>query len=148
MVFESHSEIDTNNIAQKFASKLVGGTEIVFFYGGMGLGKTAFTKGILKYFNSENLVSSPTFAIMNQYDTKKFKIYHFDMYRITSDGDLDSTGFYDYMDKGIILVEWSENIEKYLKNILDSVIKIRLYNGEKYNDRFIDIEFPKIKKFF
>lgn len=107
--FVSNSEKDTENIASEFAMQLKKGDFIAFF-GDLGSGKTAFVRGLCSVFCKNARVSSPTYAIVNEYrgDTN---IFHFDMYRITDDDSLYSTGFYDYLDKGgICAVEWSENI--------------------------------------
>ena len=77
--------------------------------GDLGAGKTAFTRGFARVFCPEARVKSPTFAIVNVYRGERV-IYHMDAYRITSDDDLYSTGFYD-IDDGFIICEWSENIE-------------------------------------
>ena len=71
-----------------------------------------------------------------EYDSKKFKVYHFDMYRITSFDDLCSTGFFDYLDNGSVLaIEWSENIENALPE--DKLIKIEFFKGESDDERII-----------
>ena len=112
-IFLSNSAIETENLARKFASKLKG-NEVIAFYGDLGAGKTAFTRGVADFFGLKDEVSSPTFALVNEYSSEKVKIYHFDMYRINTLEDLESTGFFDYLGRGIILVEWSENIKEYL----------------------------------
>lgn len=135
MIYKSFSEFDTFNIGKKFARNLKM-NDIIFFYGDMGLGKTVFTRGILSFFGKEDDVSSPTFSIMNEYDVDNFKIYHFDMYRINSEFDLHSTGFFDFVDNGVIIVEWSENILKYFS---DNTIDVKISMGEHQNERIIDI---------
>ena len=83
-------------------------------------------------------MSSPTYAIAHEYEGEKFKIYHFDMYRVKSYEDLESTGFFDYIGKGLIIIEWSENIEEFLP---EDVIKIRISkSNDDDNYRAIDIE--------
>lgn len=135
MKFYSNSAAETEKIGERLASKL-DGYEVIAFYGDLGAGKTTFTRGIANYFGLKEQVSSPTFALVHEYGEEETKIYHFDMYRIESMEDLESTGFFDYLDRGIILVEWSENIEKCLP--LDK-IKINIEkDGE--NSRIIDIE--------
>lgn len=109
-IFESTSEKDTEKIAYQFAETLKKGDFIAFF-GDLGSGKTAFTRGIAKRICPACRVSSPTFAIVNEYEGGDFPIFHFDMYRICDDDNLYSTGFYDYFDRnGVIITEWSENI--------------------------------------
>lgn len=133
-IFLSNSAIETENLARKFASKLKG-SEVIAFYGDLGAGKTAFTRGVADFFGLKDEVSSPTFALVNEYSSEKAKIYHFDMYRINTLEDLESTGFFDYLGRGIILVEWSENIKEYLP---EDLIEIKISKtGE--NSREIEI---------
>ncbi len=107
--FFSNSEKDTENIAAELAKQLQKGDFIAFF-GDLGSGKTAFVRGLCSVFCKNARVSSPTYAIVNEY-RGDVDIFHFDMYRITDDDSLYSTGFYDYLDRGgICAVEWSENI--------------------------------------
>jgi len=108
-IFESHSESETESIAYNLASQIKRG-DIIALSGDLGAGKTAFARGLAKFFTPESRVSSPTFALVNQY---KF-IYHFDMYRINSEEDLLSIGFFDYLDKNnIIIIEWFEKIQEF-----------------------------------
>lgn len=133
-IFLSNSALETENLAKKFASKLKG-NEVIAFYGDLGAGKTAFTRGVADFFGLKDEVSSPTFALVNEYSSEKTKIYHFDMYRINTLEDLESTGFFDYLGRGIILVEWSENIKEYLP---ENLIEIKISKtGE--NSREIEI---------
>ena len=134
-VFKSGSEKETEQIGLMLGERLKG-KEIIALYGGLGMGKTAITRGISDYFGLKEYVSSPTFAIVNEYDGR-YKIYHFDMYRIKNLDDLESTGFYDYIDNGIIIIEWSENIEYALPK---EVIRVRFEKGINDNDRNISIE--------
>lgn len=115
------SSEETEKVGEKFAQKLKG-NEIIALYGGMGAGKTAFVRGLSQGFGIEDGVSSPTFAIVHEY-TGKCKVYHFDMYRVNSWDDLYSTGFFDYINNGILVIEWSENIESVIP---DSAIKITI----------------------
>lgn len=109
-VYESASVEDTEKIASDFAKELKPG-DFVAYFGDLGSGKTAFTRGIASFLCPKVRVSSPTFAIVNEYTGGKIDMFHFDMYRILDDDNLFSTGFYDYFDRdGIILTEWSENI--------------------------------------
>lgn len=106
----SHSYNDTVLFAQKFAKKLPKGT-VIGYLGDLGAGKTAFTSGIVKGLGINSDVSSPTFAICNEYRGEGKVLYHFDMYRIDGWDDLYSTGFFDYLESGAyIAAEWSENI--------------------------------------
>lgn len=107
-------------MAADFAKTVKKGT-VIGFIGGLGMGKTAFTSGFVKGLGINADVSSPTFAICNEYIGNDCRVYHFDMYRIESWDDLYSTGFFDYIDSGAYtLAEWSENIFGALPD--DSVI--------------------------
>lgn len=131
----SDSVSKTEEIGKKIASVLKG-TEVIAMFGDLGAGKTAFTRGLASGLGFNYGVSSPTFAVVNEYDAK-FKIYHFDMYRITSDDDLYSTGYYDYLDNGVIVIEWSENIEYALES---DTIRIRIEKTDDENTRIFTIE--------
>ncbi|MBQ8210448.1 MAG: tRNA (adenosine(37)-N6)-threonylcarbamoyltransferase complex ATPase subunit type 1 TsaE [Clostridia bacterium] len=134
-IFESFSENDTLNIAREFAALLKGG-DVVAFRGGMGMGKTVFTRGCVKALGNDSYVSSPTFAIVNDYGGK-INLYHFDMYRVESWDSLYSTGFFDYMnDSSILFIEWSENIESVLP---DNTIFVDFERGEDDNCRKITV---------
>ena len=99
------SAAETEALGQRIASVLKGREEIALF-GDLGAGKTAFTRGVCKGLGINEGVSSPTFALVNAYQGK-YPVYHFDMYRITSIDDLFAVGFYDYIDTGILIIEWS-----------------------------------------
>lgn len=131
----SHSTEDTEKIGAKIAENL-NGTEVIALFGGLGMGKTAFTRGLAYSLGVFEGVSSPTFAIVNEY-SGKYNIFHFDMYRVTSWDDLYSTGFFDYIDNGILVIEWSENIEEVLP---DCAIRINILKGDNDNDRIFEIE--------
>ncbi len=107
--FISSSPEVTEKIAYELATTLEG-TEVIAFTGDLGAGKTCFTKGLAKGVGYDGMVTSPTFALVNEYSGGKFTLYHFDMYRIDGWDSLYSTGFFDYLDSGIIAAEWSENI--------------------------------------
>lgn len=131
----SASLADTEEIAQKIASNLSGG-EIIALYGGLGMGKTAFTRGLCLALGCDDNISSPTFALVNEY-SGKFPVYHFDMYRVNGWEDLYSTGFFDYMGAGIMVIEWSENIDGALP---DDAIKIEIRSGKSENERIFNID--------
>lgn len=107
--FVSNSASDTENFAFSLAAKL-SGNEVIAFSGDLGAGKTCFTRGLARGIGYEGEVTSPTFAIVNEYLGGRFPLYHFDMYRIEGWEDLYSVGFFEYMDNGVIAAEWSENI--------------------------------------
>lgn len=131
----SHSTEETENIGKKIAEKLCG-TEVIALFGGLGMGKTAFTRGLALGLGVDEGVSSPTFALVNEY-SGKYNIYHFDMYRVNTWDDLYSTGFFDYIDNGVIVIEWSENIEGALP---ENAVHINISKGEKDDERIFEIE--------
>lgn len=109
VVFRSESVAMTEEYGRRLAAELKGGTVLALF-GGMGMGKTALVRGIAAGLGLTAEVSSPTFALVHDYGGQP-PLVHFDMYRVTGWEDLYSTGFFDYLDMGaIIVVEWSENI--------------------------------------
>jgi len=108
--YTSNCEEDTERIGTEFAKLLKKGDFIAFF-GNLGSGKTAFVRGVASVLCKDAHVSSPTYAIVNEYPGE-IDVFHFDMYRITDDDSLYSVGFYDYLDRGgVIFTEWSENID-------------------------------------
>lgn len=108
--FISESYEQTLQFASDFAKSVPSGS-VIGFIGGLGMGKTAFTSGFVKGLGIDAEVSSPTFAICNEYIGENARVYHFDMYRIENWDDLYSTGYFDYLnDESYILAEWSENI--------------------------------------
>lgn len=108
--FISESYEQTLQFASDFAKSVPRGS-VIGFIGGLGMGKTAFTSGFVKGLGIDAEVSSPTFAICNEYIGENARVYHFDMYRVENWDDLYSTGYFDYLnDKSYILAEWSENI--------------------------------------
>lgn len=143
MTFVSHSPDDTIAFAEKVGSLLKGG-DIIAYKGGMGAGKTTFTRGLCKGLGLPDEVTSPTFALVNEYRGEEITLYHFDMYRISGEGDLETTGFYDYISsESVIAVEWSENIEDCLpKDIITIEIettdenerKITVFGDERFED--------------
>ena len=119
--YHSDSREDTLALARRFAADIEPG-DVIAMYGDLGAGKTVFVSGAAKALGFDGFVTSPTFAIVNEYQGGKYPIAHFDMYRITDENDLFSTGFYDYLDMGFVMfIEWSENIEYAIE---DSFIKI------------------------
>lgn len=135
-IFKTKSPKETEEVGKKLGSALKSG-DVVAMFGGMGMGKTAFTHGIAEGMGIDpHQVSSPTFALVQEYGENR-KLYHFDMYRIDSWDDLYSTGFFDYLEQGgILAVEWSENIENALP---DGYIRVEFSRGEGENERIINI---------
>lgn len=110
--FFTNSAEQTEQLAERLA-KTLGGCEVIAMFGGLGAGKTAFTRGLARGLGIDEGVCSPTFALVHEYEGK-FMVYHFDMYRVTTYDDLYSTGFFDYEGCGVMVIEWSENIEPFL----------------------------------
>ncbi len=134
-VYISQSLSDTEEIAAKIGEKVKNGGFIAL-YGGMGMGKTAFTRGLVKALCPEclNLVHSPTFAIVNEYRGEKISIFHFDLYRLTDEDDLYSTGFYDYIEQGgIVITEWTELFEE---AVPEGAIKVKIEPEGESGRRF------------
>lgn len=122
-IFISNSPDSTKKIAADLAATLKSG-DVIAFYGDLGLGKTCFVTGLAKGLGFKGEVSSPTFAIINEYLGGRLNLYHFDMYRVSGWDDLYSTGYFEYMETGgVLAVEWSENIESALP---DDVIRITI----------------------
>ena len=132
----SHSPEETERIAREIASTLKG-DEVVAMFGGLGVGKTRFTRGFAAELAFTQGVHSPTFAIVNEYQGGKFPIYHFDMYRVMDEDDLYSTGFYDYLGNGVLIIEWSENVLDYIP---EDSIRIEIAYGEDENSRVITVK--------
>lgn len=114
----TNSPEETVAAAEKLAGMLRPG-DMIAFRGGLGAGKTTFTRGLALGLGLGDCVSSPTFALVNEYRNMKDRagmtLYHFDMYRITTEEGLESTGFFDYdFENNIAVIEWSENIEDFL----------------------------------
>ena len=115
---ETYSAHMTEQIGAAFAASLPEGLHFLAMYGDLGAGKTAFVRGMASVLTPDARVSSPTYALINEYRSDDCLFLHFDMYRITDDDDLCSTGFYDYLEgtlgercrRVVIAAEWSENI--------------------------------------
>lgn len=111
--FVTNSKEETVRLAKSLAAKLKN-HDVIFFTGGLGMGKTAFTQGLCDGLGIKAQVTSPTFAIVNQYDGVPLSLFHFDMYRIENEDQLYNIGFYDYLDyDGVLAIEWSENIKDF-----------------------------------
>lgn len=134
MEFFTKSELETRQFAQKIGEHLKPG-DVVLFTGDMGAGKTAFTKGLASFFEVSDEVTSPTFALVHEY-FGRVNIFHFDLYRLSSFDDLYATGFFDYLDRGgILVVEWSENIPE-LEYELENIVKISVEKLSENERRF------------
>lgn len=109
-VYYTNSYLETVELGKKIAKELPKGT-VVAYIGGLGMGKTAFTTGLVQGLGIDCDVSSPTFAICNTYIGDENTLHHFDMYRVDGWDDLYSTGFFDYLGTDAYMaIEWSENV--------------------------------------
>lgn len=135
--FTTASPAETEALGERLGRALRGG-EVLAYRGGLGMGKTCFTRGLARGLGIDPAeVSSPTFALVNEY-TGRLTVEHFDMYRVDSWDDLYSTGFFDYLGTDCVLViEWSENVAGALP---EDVIAVDIRPGEGDNDRIITIE--------
>jgi tRNA threonylcarbamoyladenosine biosynthesis protein TsaE len=135
-LFKLNSISDTKNLAQSLSKKLSSG-DIVTFTGDLGAGKTSFCKFIIqKLIGESTYVTSPTFNIVQLYDSPKFIIYHFDLYRLKHPHEIYDLAIDDAWRDGICLIEWPEII----MNILPaSRIEIALSFGEDENQRICEI---------
>ncbi len=112
-LYTTSSPLETEQLAASFGAELTG-TETIAMFGGMGMGKTAFVRGLAAGLGvNPNEISSPTFAIVHEHSGEK-KLCHYDMYRVESWEDLDSTGFFESVGRCVNVVECSENIENAL----------------------------------
>ena len=112
-ILSSGATEETEQIGRALAEELLqSGKKSAFIalYGDLGVGKTAFTRGFVSAICPAARVKSPTYTVVNEYRGGILPVFHFDMYRIDGEDDLYSTGFYDYLDSGYLLSEWSENI--------------------------------------
>ncbi|MDL2324814.1 tRNA (adenosine(37)-N6)-threonylcarbamoyltransferase complex ATPase subunit type 1 TsaE [Ruminococcaceae bacterium OttesenSCG-928-A16] len=126
----TNSAQQTAALGEKLAAHLHGG-ETVAFTGGLGVGKTTFCSGLAKGLGVTDTPSSPTFAIVNYYRGRQ-PMAHFDAYRIATLADLETAGFYDYLDQGaVVAVEWSENIAPFLEEPLVQVAIKQLSENQR-----------------
>ena len=138
-IYNSFSAEETENIAKSFAESLnLGEPHFIAMYGDLGVGKTAFVRGLASVLAPSSGVKSPTYTVVNEYKGENLPLYHFDVYRIEDEDDLYSVGFYEYLQKGICVVEWSENIED---SIPKNAYRVTIKRGENpENERIIIIE--------
>ena len=123
MQFITTSPAQTEAIGAALGKILRPGT-VIAYRGDLGAGKTAFTRGLAKGLGCTDMVTSPTYTIVNEYLSGRMPLFHFDMYRLASSNDLWDIGWEDYLDRGgVCAVEWSENVEDALENAIDVTIE-------------------------
>lgn len=112
MEYITNSPAETEALGQALAMALKPGT-VVAYRGGLGAGKTAFTRGLARGLGVTDSVTSPTYTIVNEYLSGRMPLFHFDMYRLSSADDLFDIGWEDYLERGgVCAVEWSENVDE------------------------------------
>lgn len=136
---ESFSADDTFNIGSELA-KMAKPGEVYCLYGDLGTGKTVFSQGFGAGLMIDEPISSPTFTILKEYHEGTLPFYHFDVYRIGSDDEMDEIGYYDIIDgEGVCLIEWAELIKDILPTHYNKVTIEK--NPEKgFDYRTITIE--------
>ena len=144
MEFFSSSVEMTEELGRALAVHLQPG-DIVAYYGDLGAGKTAFTRGLAGGLGIREMVTSPTYTIVNEYLSGKLPLFHFDMYRLSDADDLFDIGWEDYLARGgVCAVEWSERVEEALYDAIRVTIykdaenpdyrRITIDTGGKYAD--------------
>ena len=135
MRFETHSPEETEALGQRLAEQLKPG-DVVAYFGDLGAGKTAFTRGLARGLGVREPVTSPTYTIVNEYLSGSMPLFHFDMYRLGSAEELFDIGWEDYLSRGgVCAVEWSENVA----DALEDAVRVSIRRtGDR--DREITIE--------
>ena len=123
MQITTHSADETQALGQKLASRLAPG-DVIAYFGDLGAGKTAFTRGLARGLGFTEAVTSPTYTIVNEYLSGRIPLFHFDMYRLSSSDELFDIGWEDYLSRGgVCAVEWSENVEDALQDAIRVTIE-------------------------
>ena len=118
MQITTHSADETQALGQKLASRLAPG-DVIAYFGDLGAGKTAFTRGLAQGLGITDPVTSPTYTIVNEYLSGRMPLFHFDMYRLSSSEELFDIGWEDYLARGgVCAVEWSENVDDALADAI------------------------------
>ena len=116
MTFLTNSPEETETLGAALGKCLPPGT-ILAYRGGLGAGKTAFTRGLARGLGCKDIVTSPTYTIVNEYLGGRLPLFHFDMYRLNSADDLWDIGWEDYLERGgVCAVEWSENVAEAMED--------------------------------
>ena len=135
MEYLSHSPEETEHIGEMLGRRLRPGT-VVAYRGGLGMGKTAFTRGLARGLGCAGRVTSPTFTIVNEYDGAT-PLFHLDMYRLGSSDELFDIGWEDYLTRGgVCAVEWSERVDDAMPA---DTLWVDIARGTDESDRIITI---------
>ena len=136
MEFCTNSVEETEQLGQRLAASLSPGA-VIAYTGDLGAGKTAFTRGLARGLGIADAVTSPTFAIVNEYEGGALPLFHFDMYRLGSSEELFDIGWEDYLARGgVCAVEWSEIVDDALE---DGCIRVDIRRGAEDGQRLIRI---------
>ena len=137
MEYLSHSVEETEAIGEALAGRLHGGS-VVAYCGSLGMGKTAFTRGLARGLGCHGRVTSPTFTIVNEY-RGNMPLFHFDMYRLEDEDALFDIGWEDYLCRGgVCAVEWSENVDSALP---EDTVYVTIARHSEHDDwRIITVE--------
>ena len=123
MTYITNSPAETESVGAALGKILKPGA-ILAYRGDLGAGKTAFTRGLAKGLGCTDMVTSPTYTIVNEYLNGRMPLFHFDMYRLGSSDDLWDIGWEDYLERGgVCAVEWSENVEDALEGAISVTIE-------------------------
>ena len=123
MEFLTASPAETEAVGAALGKILQPGT-VIAYRGDLGAGKTAFTRGLARGLGCTDMVTSPTYTIVNEYLNGRFPLFHFDMYRLASSDDLWDIGWEDYLERGgVCAVEWSERVEDALEDAINITIE-------------------------
>lgn len=138
-VFETNTPEETEEIGRKLAAESTPG-QVFTLIGDLGVGKTVFTQGFATGLNIDEAICSPTFTIVQEYDTGRLPFYHFDVYRIGDVEEMDEIGYEDYVyGDGVCLIEWANLIQEILpEHYIQITIEKNLEKGFDY--RKITIE--------
>ena len=135
--FISHNQAQTEDIGARLAQTLTGG-EVLALYGGLGAGKTAFTRGLARGLGITRQVTSPTFTLLHQY-RGRLALNHFDVYRLSSAEEAEDIGIDEIMEAdGVTVIEWPERVEELLD---DRTIVIKI-EGSGDESRVLTVLWP------
>ena len=142
MHYQTAGEKETYEIGREFAAQLKP-HDVVIFFGDLGAGKTCFVKGMAKGLGIEEVVTSPTFSIVNEY-AGKMPLYHFDLYRVLDGDALYDIGFFDFLEyPGVCVIEWGERAIPFLQ---EDYYRVDIVRGALENEREISIIKTKVGK--
>ncbi len=135
MTIFTNSTAETEAAGESLGAQLHPG-DVIAFCGGLGMGKTAFTRGLARGLGVQYPVTSPTYTIVNEYEGR-IPLFHFDLYRLESFEELEDIGWEDYLSRGgVCCLEWSENIPE----VRENAIIITIERGKSDDQRKLTIE--------